>query len=164
MIKREEERIINGFKSQLLDRSGEIRTLYDVLGYIDVLSSFAVLARERNWVCPVVDSSYTLEILGGRHLVVEDSLLGRSLGRFVPNNCKLESGHTWIITGPNMGGKSTFLRQNAIIVILAQIGSFVPCDSAKIGLVDKIFSRVGSADDLYNEMSTFMVEMIETSL
>ena len=163
MIKREEERIINGFKSQLLDRSGEIRTLYDVLGYIDVLSSFAVLARERNWVCPVVDSSYTLEILGGRHLVVEDSLLGRSLGRFVPNNCKLESGHTWIITGPNMGGKSTFLRQNAIIVILAQIGSFVPCDSAKIGLVDKIFSRVGSADDLYNEMSTFMVEMIETS-
>lgn len=94
--------------------------------------------------------------------MVEDGLLSKSLQKFTSNDCRLEASNLWVITGPNMGGKSTFLRQIAIIVIMAQIGSYVPCESAKIGVVDKIFSRIGSADDLYNQMSTFMVEMTET--
>ncbi|QLL32787.1 hypothetical protein HG536_0D03090 [Torulaspora globosa] len=162
-IKSEEERIINKFKTAFLKKSNEIRAISDVLAHLDVLSSFAVLAQEKNLTRPKVDRSHKLEIIGGRHIMVEDGIMNRSLEKFTENNCKLDGGKLWVITGPNMGGKSTFLRQNAIIVLLAQIGSFVPCSSAHIGLVDKIFSRVGSADDLYNEMSTFMVEMIETS-
>lgn len=162
-IKSEEERIINNFKTAFLKRSNEIRIISDALAHLDVLSSFAVLAEEKNLTRPKVDRSDKLEIIGGRHIMVEDGIMNRSLEKFTENNCKLDGGKLWVITGPNMGGKSTFLRQNAIIVLLAQIGSFVPCSSAHIGLVDKIFSRVGSADDLYNEMSTFMVEMIETS-
>ncbi|QLQ79662.1 hypothetical protein HG537_0C03100 [Torulaspora globosa] len=162
-IKSEEERIINNFKIAFLKRSNEIRVISDALAHLDVLSSFAVLAEEKNLTCPKVDRSDKLDIIGGRHIMVEDGIMNRSLEKFTENNCKLDGGKLWVITGPNMGGKSTFLRQNAIIVLLAQIGSFVPCSSAHIGLVDKIFSRVGSADDLYNEMSTFMVEMIETS-
>lgn len=122
-----------------------------------------MLANERNLVCPKVDESNKLEVVNGRHLMVEEGLSARSLETFTANNCELAKDNLWVITGPNMGGKSTFLRQNAIIVILAQIGCFVPCSKARVGIVDKLFSRVGSADDLYNEMSTFMVEMIETS-
>lgn len=162
-IKTEEERIINNFKTEFLRRSNSVRGISDVLAHIDVLSSFAVLAVEKNLICPRVDDSFKLDIVGGRHIMVEHGLMTRSLEKFTENDCKLDDGKLWVITGPNMGGKSTFLRQNAIIVLLAQMGSFVPCSSAHIGLVDKIFSRVGSADDLYNEMSTFMVEMIETS-
>ncbi|CDF91505.1 ZYBA0S12-00452g1_1 [Zygosaccharomyces bailii CLIB 213] len=162
-IKKEETNVMAHFKNQFLERSDEVRKVADTLGYLDVLSSFAVLAREKNLICPKVDHSDKLEIIGGRHCVVEDALSNRSLEKFTENDCQLQNGELWIISGPNMGGKSTFLRQNAIIVILAQIGCFVPCTRARIGLVDKIFSRTGSADDLYNEMSTFMVEMIETS-
>lgn len=162
-IKKEEARILNYFKEEFIKKSEEIRIIADTLGYLDALSSFAILAKEKNLVCPKVDRSDKLEIIGGRHLMVEDGISNRSLEKFTENDCCLESGHLWVITGPNMGGKSTYLRQNAIIVLLAQMGSYVPCSAAHIGLVDKIFSRVGSADDLYNEMSTFMVEMIETS-
>lgn len=162
-IRKEETNIMNHFKNQFVEKSSEIRNVADTLGYLDVLSSFAVLAREKNLVCPKVDHSDKLEIVGGRHCVVEDAISRRSLEKFTENDCNLHSGELWIVTGPNMGGKSTFLRQNAIIVLLAQMGCFVPCESAHIGLVDKIFSRTGSADDLFNEMSTFMVEMIETS-
>lgn len=162
-IKKEEARILNYFKDEFIKRSEEIRIIADTLGYLDALSSFAILAKEKNLVCPKVDRSDKLEIIGGRHLMVEDGISSRSLEKFTENDCCLESGNLWVITGPNMGGKSTFLRQNAIIVLLAQMGCYVPCSGAHIGLVDKIFSRVGSADDLYNEMSTFMVEMIETS-
>ncbi|CCE90638.1 mismatch repair ATPase MSH1 TDEL_0B05090 [Torulaspora delbrueckii] len=162
-IKDEENRIINDFKNEFLKRSNEVRVISDLLGYLDVLSSFAVLAKEKNLVCPRVDQSDKLEIIDGRHIMVEDGLAAKCLENFIENDCLLNGGKLWIITGPNMGGKSTFLRQNAIIVLLAQMGSFVPCSKAHIGLVDKVFSRVGSADDLYNEMSTFMVEMIETS-
>lgn len=154
---------MNEFKKRFIEKSNEIREISDVLGYLDILSSFALLARERNLVCPVVDQSNRLEIIGGRHLVVEDAISNRSLEKFTENDCRLDNGELWVVSGPNMGGKSTFLRQNAVIVLLAQMGCFVPCKSARIGLVDKIFSRVGSADDLYNEMSTFMVEMVETS-
>lgn len=162
-IKDEENRVIGSFKNEFLKRSNEVRQISEIIGYLDVLSSFAVLAQEKNLVCPKVDQSDKLEIIDGRHIMVEEGLVTRSLEKFTENDCCLDGGKLWIITGPNMGGKSTFLRQNAIIVLLAQMGSFVPCSKAHIGLVDKIFSRVGSADDLYNEMSTFMVEMIETS-
>lgn len=162
-IRQEENNIINSFKSEFVKKSTMIREISQTLDYLDVLTSFAKFSIEKNLVCPKVDHSNELEILGGRHLVVEDGISAKSLESFTSNNCRLSKGHLWIVTGPNMGGKSTFLRQNAIIVIMAQIGCFVPCESARIGLVDKIFSRVGSADDLYNEMSTFMVEMIETS-
>lgn len=162
-IRKEETNILNEFKKRFIEKSNEVRAISDVLAYLDILSSFAVLARERNLVCPVVDQSDCLEIVGGRHLVVEDAISNRSLEKFTENDCRLSTGELWVVSGPNMGGKSTFLRQNAVIVLLAQMGCFVPCKSARIGLVDKIFSRVGSADDLYNEMSTFMVEMVETS-
>ncbi|AGO10590.1 AaceriABR137Wp [[Ashbya] aceris (nom. inval.)] len=159
----EERYILDNLKRKIISYSTEVRAISQTVDYLDVLSSFAIVASEKNLVCPDVDNSSTLEIVGGRHLVVEDGLQSRAPRNFTANDCKLQSGDIWIVTGPNMGGKSTFLRQTAIIVILAQIGCYVPCASARIGLVDKIFSRVGSADDLYNDMSTFMVEMLETS-
>lgn len=162
-IRNEEANIIDSFKKRFIDRSNEVRQVATTLGYLDTLSSFAILANEKNLVCPKVDESDKLEVVNGRHLMVEEGLSTRSLETFTANDCELAKDNLWVITGPNMGGKSTFLRQNAIIVILAQIGCFVPCSKAHVGIVDKLFSRVGSADDLYNEMSTFMVEMIETS-
>ena len=162
-IRTEENAILSSFKDKLVSRSNEIRNINNTIGYLDTLISFARLAREKNLVCPKVTTKPMLNIINGRHIMVEDGLASKSLTNFIGNNCEINSSEVWVITGPNMGGKSTFLRQNAIIVILAQIGCFVPCDSAEIGIVDKIFSRIGSADDLYNEMSTFMVEMIETS-
>ncbi|CCK71770.1 mismatch repair ATPase MSH1 KNAG_0H03560 [Huiozyma naganishii CBS 8797] len=162
-IKKEENNILDTFKKAFIAKSNKIRQINNNLGYLDTVVSFSVLANEKNLVCPKIDKSTTLEVVEGRHIIVEDGLASRSLANFVENDCMIDSGNLWVVTGPNMGGKSTFLRQNAIIVILAQIGCFVPAKSAHIGLVDKIFSRLGSADDLYNEMSTFMVEMIETS-
>ncbi|SCU87708.1 LAFA_0E08350g1_1 [Lachancea sp. 'fantastica'] len=161
-IRNEEENVIDEFKREFVSKSSAIRSAAHTLDYLDVLASFAQLALEKNLVSPQVDSSYNLTIKDGRHIMVEDALTTRSLEKFTPNDTDLDAGELWIITGPNMGGKSTYLRQNAIIAILAQIGCPVPCKSARIGIVDKIFSRIGSADDLYNEMSTFMVEMIET--
>ncbi|KAH3901389.1 mismatch repair ATPase MSH1 SCDLUD_002881 [Saccharomycodes ludwigii] len=167
-IREEESRIIDNFKQKFVNESNNLRTLSSTLDKIDVLTSFATLSVEKNLKCPQVDDSKDLEIINGRHLVVEDGLQSKRAKRFISNDCVLSSDdgsgkpHVWIITGPNMGGKSTFLRQNAIIVIMAQMGCFVPCDYARIGIVDKIFSRIGSADDLYNDMSTFMVEMFET--
>ena len=133
---------------------------------VDVLLSFAVTAVEFNYIKPEIDNSYDLHIIEGRHPVVEQML---SLGQYVPNNLYLtgndvNSEQFMILTGPNMAGKSTFMRQNALIVILAQIGSFVPARAAKIGIVDKIFTRVGAVDDLSMGQSTFMVEMNETAL
>src|SRR5439155_6480793 len=123
---------------------------------------------DRDYVRPAVDDSLAFAISGGRHPVVEQ-MLARDGGPFVANDCDLsappegEAGRIWIVTGPNMAGKSTFLRQNALIAILAQIGSFVPADRARIGFVDRLFSRVGAADDLARGRSTFMVEMVETA-
>ncbi|RVB52896.1 DNA mismatch repair protein MutS, partial [Mesorhizobium sp. M7A.F.Ca.CA.004.06.1.1] len=117
----------------------------------------------------VVDSSLAFEIAGGRHPVVEQALRRSGDGPFVANDCDLspegsaKNGAIWLLTGPNMGGKSTFLRQNALIAILAQTGSFVPATSAHIGVVDRLFSRVGASDDLARGRSTFMVEMVETA-
>ena len=109
----------------------------------------------------MLDDGDDLEIVGGRHPVVEATRAGEA---FIPNDCRLDaSTRVLLLTGPNMGGKSTYLRQTALIVLLAQIGSFVPATSARIGLVDRIFTRVGAQDDLAGGSSTFMVEMIETA-
>jgi DNA mismatch repair protein MutS len=134
------------------------------LAALDVCTSLADLAAEQNYVCPVIDDSFAFDIKGGRHPVVEAALVAQSAGKFVPNDSNLsDASRLWLLTGPNMAGKSTFLRQNALIAILAQMGSFVPAASAHIGVVDKLFSRVGASDDLARGRSTFMVEMVETS-
>ncbi|NLS02080.1 DNA mismatch repair protein MutS [Rhizobium sp. P32RR-XVIII] len=139
------------------------------LAVIDVAASLALLAEEQAYCRPLVDGSKMFSIEGGRHPVVEQALRRQSSGPFVANNCDLspssggKDGAIWLLTGPNMGGKSTFLRQNALIAILAQMGSFVPATSAHIGIVDRLFSRVGASDDLARGRSTFMVEMVETS-
>ena len=119
----------------------------------------------RRYVRPHIDDSTAFEITGGRHPVVEAVLDSGDGGAFVANDCHLDDpGRLWLITGPNMAGKSTFLRQNALIVVMAQMGSFVPAIAAKIGVVDRLFSRVGAADDLARGRSTFMVEMVETAV
>jgi len=121
------------------------------------------LAVEQSYTRPVVDNSLYFEVTEGRHPVVEFMLL-KNNQTFIANDCHVNPGQQlWLITGPNMAGKSTFLRQNALIAILAQIGSFVPAKNARIGIIDKLFSRVGAADDLARGQSTFMVEMIETA-
>ncbi len=131
---------------------------------LDVASSLADLAVEHNYCRPEVDDSLIFEIKEGRHPVVE-AAINKTGGTFVGNDCNLDEqkGNLWLITGPNMAGKSTFLRQNAIIAIMAQMGSFVPCAKAHIGVINKIFSRVGASDDLSKGRSTFMVEMVETA-
>ena len=128
----------------------------------------AALAVERDYVRPEVDGSLDFVIEGGRHPVVEQALQ-QDGGPFVANDCDLSppagesAGRIYVVTGPNMAGKSTFLRQNALIAVLAQMGSFVPAKRARIGVVDRLFSRVGAADDLARGRSTFMVEMVETA-
>ncbi len=139
------------------------------LAVLDVSCGLALLAEEQNYCRPAVDDSTMFAISGGRHPVVEQALKKQAANPFVANNCDLSPedggrlGGIWLLTGPNMGGKSTFLRQNALIAILAQMGSFVPAASAHIGVVDRLFSRVGASDDLARGRSTFMVEMVETA-
>ena len=133
------------------------------LARFDVATGLAERAAEGGWCLPRVVDEPVLEIAGGRHPVVEAALLARG-ERFVANDCRLlPEDRLWLIGGPNMGGKSTFLRQNALIVLLAQAGSFVPADAATIGVVDRLFSRVGASDNLARGRSTFMVEMVETA-
>lgn len=134
------------------------------LSSLDVAAALAELAIQKHYVRPVVDDSRAFHIQGGRHPVVEDVLQANGQGGFIANHSDLQdSQRLWLLTGPNMAGKSTFLRQNALIALLAQMGSFVPAQAAHIGVVDKLFSRVGAADDLARGRSTFMVEMVETA-
>ncbi len=134
------------------------------LAAIDIFASLAELAQKRRYTRPLVDNSLTFNIEKGRHPVVEAALEKSTHEPFIGNDCNIsESERLWLLTGPNMAGKSTFLRQNALITILAQMGSFVPAERAHIGIVDKCFSRVGAADDLARGRSTFMVEMVETA-
>ena len=149
--------------------SDAIKHTAAALAVIDVAVALATLAAERDYVRPEVDASLAFAIAGGRHPVVEQAL-ARDGGPFVANDCDLsppqpsdKAGRIWLLTGPNMAGKSTFLRQNALIAVLAQMGSFVPARAAHIGVVDRLFSRVGAADDLARGRSTFMVEMVETA-
>ncbi len=139
------------------------------IAVLDVTAALACLAEEQGYCRPTVDTSTDFRIVGGRHPVVEQALRRQAEGPFIANDCDLspasggEEGAIWLLTGPNMGGKSTFLRQNALIAIMAQMGSFVPAGSAEIGVVDRLFSRVGASDDLARGRSTFMVEMVETA-
>ena len=137
------------------------------LAAVDVAAAAAELASTRRWSRPAVDDSRALRIVEGRHPVVEEALRREGASAFVPNDCDLSADgdgrHIWLVTGPNMAGKSTFLRQTALIVVLAQAGLPVPAREAHIGVADRLFSRVGAADDLARGRSTFMVEMVETA-
>ena len=160
-----EKRLFDTLKKQVLDSAAAISTAALALSEIDLMAAFADLARGEDWCEPVVDDSRAFVIRGGRHPVVERALK-RTGAPFIANDCALTTGDTpafWLLTGPNMAGKSTFLRQNALIALLAQTGCFVPATYAHIGLVSQIFSRVGAADDLARGRSTFMVEMVETA-
>jgi DNA mismatch repair protein MutS len=157
--------IFQDLVTEVTGRAEIIGRIARALAAIDLASALALLAIERGYVRPVVDRSTDFRIAGGRHPVIEAALSASPEGgRFVANDCALTADdRLWLLTGPNMAGKSTFLRQNALIVILAQTGSFVPAESARIGVVDRLFSRVGAADDLASGRSTFMVEMVETA-
>jgi DNA mismatch repair protein MutS len=155
------ERLTEAVKAQ----SRRLSAMAEAIATIDVASALAELAARRNYVRPAVDRSLRIDIAQGRHPVVEAMLVQKAETPFVANDCRLSSDdkRIWLLTGPNMAGKSTFLRQNALIVIMAQMGSFVPARSAHLGIVDRLFSRVGAADDLARGRSTFMVEMVETA-
>jgi DNA mismatch repair protein MutS len=156
-----ELRLFDDLVGDAMARRREIAETAAALAAIDVAAALAERAVEDNWVQPEIDDGVGFEISGGRHPTVEAALAGS--GAFVANDCTLGDTRLWLVTGPNMAGKSTFLRQNALIVILAQIGSFVPAQGARLGIVDRLFSRVGAADDLARGRSTFMVEMVETA-
>ena len=152
-----------------VENADAIRAGAAALGVMDVSAALSVLADEQGYCRPKVDNSLNFAIDGGRHPVVEQALKKQAANPFVANDCDLSPegdqkfGAIWLLTGPNMGGKSTFLRQNALIAILAQMGSYVPATSAHIGIVDRLFSRVGASDDLARGRSTFRVEMVETA-
>lgn len=130
---------------------------------LDHYCALAELAEEQNYCRPEVDASRAFAIEGGRHPVVEQALVKTRSGPFIANACNLSAKRLWLVTGPNMAGKSTFLRQNALFAVLAQMGSYVPATAAHIGVADRVFSRVGASDDLARGRSTFMVEMVETA-
>jgi DNA mismatch repair protein MutS len=161
-----EKRLYVALKSAILDSAALITQTARALAEIDLATSLAHLARAQNWCKPTVDSSRAFNIVGGRHPVVEKALRDQSGQPFIANDCDLSATDTaniWLLTGPNMAGKSTFLRQNALIALLAQMGSYVPATSAHIGMISQLFSRVGASDDLARGRSTFMVEMVETA-
>ncbi|MBB4154952.1 DNA mismatch repair protein MutS [Sphingomonas jinjuensis] len=146
-----------------LDRRLAIAATADALARLDVAAANAERAAEGGWCRPALVDEACFAVEGGRHPVVE-AAVAKSGGRFVANDCRLsETSRLWLVTGPNMGGKSTFLRQNALIAVLAQAGCYVPATSATLGLVDRLFSRVGASDNLARGRSTFMVEMVETA-
>jgi DNA mismatch repair protein MutS len=147
----------------VLAEANAIVATAQALARLDVAGGLAELATEMRYCRPEIDDGDAFEVTGGRHPVVEQALQAEAK-RFIANNADLSERHRlWLLTGPNMAGKSTFLRQNALIAILAQAGSFVPAERAHIGVVDRLFSRVGAADDLARGRSTFMVEMVETA-
>ncbi|MCI5086595.1 MAG: DNA mismatch repair protein MutS [Rhodovulum sp.] len=161
-----EKALFETLRTAVLDNADRIAQSARALSEIDLTCAFADLARDLNWCAPRIDDSRAFEITGGRHPVVERALQKQGGTPFVANDCNLsaqDDAAIWLLTGPNMAGKSTFLRQNALIALLAQAGSFVPATSAHIGLVSQLFSRVGAADDLARGRSTFMVEMVETA-
>lgn len=162
-IRQEEQAIFGSLRREVILNLVKIRRNAAVMDELDVACSFATLAQEQQMVRPILNNGLSHKIVGGRHPTVKLGLeeQGRS---FVSNDCFIgDQERIWLITGPNMAGKSTFLRQNALITILAQVGSYVPAAYAEIGIVDQIFSRIGAADDLFRDQSTFMVEMLETA-
>jgi DNA mismatch repair protein MutS len=157
-----EKAIFEDVRQQVAAHTQSVQVAAEVVAELDVLANFAQVAVDRNYCRPAVDDSTILEIKDGRHPVVEALETSEA---FVPNDTSMnpEATQIMLVTGPNMSGKSTYLRQVAIIVLLAQVGSFVPAATARIGVVDRIFTRVGAADDLVRRQSTFMVEMMETA-
>ncbi len=150
---------------EVIGRAEEIARAARALAELDVAAALAELAAVARWCRPKVDDSTAFVVTGGRHPVVEAALAGAQSGGFIANACDLgPDNRLWLVTGPNMAGKSTFLRQNALIAVLAQIGAYVPADTAHLGVVDRLFSRVGAADDLARGRSTFMVEMVEAAV
>jgi len=176
-----ELRLYEELTAQVKAHAEDLRLAAQALAVLDVSAALAALAEEQGYCRPEIEDSLNLEIIGGRHPVVEQALRSQASGPFIANDCVLsppasgsadkkngkakiaEPGGIWLLTGPNMGGKSTFLRQNALIALMAQMGSFVPAGSARIGLINRLFSRVGASDDLARGRSTFMVEMVETA-
>ena len=173
-----EQEVFDELAGLVVKNAQAMASLAGALAELDVYASLAELASVEAYVRPALDESTAFEIRGGRHPVVEQALQRTKSGPFVENDCVLgkpepvpkpsgfdesAEGRVWLVTGPNMAGKSTFLRQNALVVVLAQMGSFVPARSARIGVVDRLFSRVGASDDLARGRSTFMVEMVETA-
>lgn len=159
-----EAQILERLQVAVRSHWSDVMTSARALAVLDVSSGLAELAVVDRLARPNVDDSVAFEIVGGRHIVVEAALRKGAGDPFVANDCDLGEGQRlWLVTGPNMAGKSTFLRQNALIAVMAQTGSFVPATSAHIGVVDRLFSRVGASDDLAHGRSTFMVEMVETA-
>ncbi len=173
-----EQEVFDALAGAIVKNAQAMASLASASAELDVYASLAELAAVGAYVRPALDETTAFEIHGGRHPVVEQALQRAKSGPFVENDCILgkpepalkptgfdesADGRVWLVTGPNMAGKSTFLRQNALVVVLAQMGSFVPAKSARIGIVDRLFSRVGASDDLARGRSTFMVEMIETA-
>lgn len=161
-----EKRLYARLSGAILDTAARLNTAARGLAELDLLTALADLARGENWTRPKVDNSRAFHVEGGRHPVVEQALRQQGGETFVANDCDLtaqDGAAVWLLTGPNMAGKSTFLRQNALIALLAQMGSYVPAENAHIGIVSQLFSRVGASDDLARGRSTFMVEMVETA-
>ncbi len=161
-----EKRLYIRLSDAILERSAHLNQAARGLAELDLTTALADLARGENWCRPKVDNSRALAVQGGRHPVVEHALRQQGGDMFIANDCYLSANAgaaIWLLTGPNMAGKSTFLRQNALIPLLAQMGSFVPAETAHVGLVSQLFSRVGASDDLARGRSTFMVEMVETA-
>lgn len=157
--------IFSNLIEDIIIASEDISRTAKALAELDVAAALSDLAVEKNYCRPLLDESLVFDVVDGRHPVVEEAIERDHAGAFVGNDCRLSDDKSliWLLTGPNMAGKSTFLRQNAIIAVMAQMGSFVPCKKARIGVIDKIFSRVGASDDLARGRSTFMVEMVETA-
>lgn len=162
-----ERQLFAELRAEILTAATRIRTTARRVAEIDLLGCFAHLAALHGWVRPVLESSGVLEIVGGRHPVVERLMVESGVGRFVPNSLFVEACSAGpsilLITGPNMGGKSTYLRMAALLVIMAQCGSFVPAERMRLGLVDRVFTRIGASDNVARGRSTFMVEMTETA-
>nr|WP_208109690.1 DNA mismatch repair protein MutS [Dongia mobilis] len=159
-----ELKLFDDLVAETVARAEPVARAAAALALIDVGCALAERAREGDWVRPEITGDTDFVVEGGRHPVVEAALARSQSGPFVANDCDLsDDRRLWLVTGPNMAGKSTFLRQNALMAILAQMGSFVPARRARIGIVDRLFSRVGAADDLARGRSTFMVEMVETA-
>jgi DNA mismatch repair protein MutS len=165
-----ERRIFAELRRQLLGHAVRVRESSRQVAEIDLLANFAHMAALRGWTRPTVDASGTLEFVAARHPVVERRLEEQGAGRFVPNSLSLCSGDgdgnypsLLLITGPNMGGKSTYLRQAALLTVMAQCGCFVPAERMRVGLVDRIYTRIGASDNVARGRSTFMVEMTETA-
>ena len=173
-----EQEMFNALATAIAKEERPLLDMARALAELDCVASLAEIAREQGYVRPTIDGSNAFAIHGGRHPVVEQALDASKAGAFIENDCVLgrppaamvspgfdegPDARIWLVTGPNMAGKSTFLRQNALIALLAQIGSYVPARTAHIGVVDRLFSRVGASDDLARGRSTFMVEMVETA-